>query len=159
MLELALAMQDSLQATIPDLIDEINPLIRPNITLTQPPGDVEFGIRTDMLDKEPSELPVVACGIYSRVPEDEGEQEFSIVMVDYIINIYIADIDVNNIFIRSHKWAILLDLWVERYGSTLLPGYLTAEAPDIDISYVLELPREGTFRQLITASGFYKIAE
>jgi hypothetical protein len=154
MLKLALALQEKLEDEIPALIDEINAEEFPEVPIV-PPIQVLRGVRTEMLQRDLSELPSLACGIYVRanLADDEGQQEFSSVSMPYVIDVYLGNESADNLYIQAHKWALVLDLFVERHASDLLFGYLADEAPDIDISYVLSL-RDGTYRQLVSATGF-----
>jgi hypothetical protein len=106
-----------------------------------------------MIKRDLAELPAMACGVYVREVAESGEQDFSYVMMPYAIDVYLGEEeDADALYVKALKWGNVLDLFVERYGSSILPGYYTDEAPDIDISYVLEL-RDGSYRQLVTAIG------
>lgn len=153
MLELALALRDTLVAELPALIVEVNAAHMPDPQYDiVAPTEVVLGIRTEMIERDLEELPAMAVGLYVRQVVEEGEQDWSEVMMPFVIDTYIGNADAETLYVQSHKWAIALDLFVERYCSNLIAGYSADEAPDIDISYVLTL-RDGSFRQLITVTG------
>ncbi len=159
MLTLALALRDSLVTELPALVSEINTAHFPDTPITVP-SSVTLGTRVEMLKRELDELPALACGIYTRSPvrEDEAQQEWSQILLPFIIDVYLGDTSADDLYVKSHKWALVLDLYIERYGSSLLFGYYTDEAPILEVSYCLE-HRDGTFRQLISATGVFSSSE
>jgi hypothetical protein len=164
MLTLAVALQDSLEAHIPDLIAEVNAEFYPDIPIV-PPIIYNKGIRTEMLKRDVEELPVLASDIYVReVINGDYSGPASDVAFPFVIDVYLGDKDegdgaaADRLFYQTHKWAVVLDLFVERYATDLIEGYTADEAPSLDRSYVLEL-RGDEYRQLVTATGIITAPE
>ncbi len=158
LLDLNLALQASLERELPALVDEINAAKHPDLPIVMP-KTVDLGIRTEMLDRDIEELPALACGINLRQVDDSLEQDVSYVLMPFSIDVYLGDEDATNLFIRSLKWALVLDQWTERFSYTVLDGIVGDEAPDLDVTYVLEDKRRKTFRQLVTATGVFSTYE
>jgi hypothetical protein len=169
MLKLTLALRDSLVTNIPALVSEVNSTEvdkdgNPYVALDLPkPAEgatstFSLGVRTDMLKRDLVELPARACGIYLRTPTLEGEQGYSEVIFPFTIDIYLGSENADDMYIQALKWGLVLDLWQERYGGRVLPGFTTEEAPDLDISYSLEL-RGSEYRQLVTRTGVFTTHE
>lgn len=154
MLDLALSLKQSLVTNIPALVDEVNALYPNDGYPIVVPTDYVLGVRTEMLKRKDDQLPVMACGIYLREEEHEGEQTFSSVFMPYIIEVYMGGTDPDMLYVQATKYAMVIDQWVERYASTVMFGFTSDEAPDIDISYVLE-ERGNKYRQLVAATGVF----
>lgn len=155
MLDLALGLKQSLEDNVPALIDEVNAKYPNDNAPLDVPQSYLLGVRTDMIKSNVKQLPVMACGVYMREEEHEGEQLFSSVFMPYIVEAYLGGTDPDVLYIQSTKYAMVIDLWVERYASQLLFGFQADEAPDIDISYVLGPERDKTYRQLVAATGVF----
>lgn len=158
LLDLTLALQANLTANLPALVDEVNAAKLPDIPIVMPTA-IDLGIRTEMLDRELDELPAMSCGINLRQVEDSGEQDYSYILMPFSIDIYLGDEDPTNLYIRAMKWGLVLDAWVERYSYHVLDGIVGDEAPDLDITYVLEDKRRKNYRQLVTATGVFSTYE
>lgn len=116
---------------------------------------VGLGIRTEMLSRDLEVLPAMSCGIYIRKSIMELERPLSHIRMPYSVDVYLGGISADRMYIQALKWALVMDLWHERFGDQVVPGWQLEEAPDIDISYELELSRAGEFRQLVTITGIF----
>jgi len=160
--KLALALERSLKANIPALVDEINAFVDADAPELQDypliyPVTIELGITNRLIKKGADELPAIACGVYSREPDEEYEQgNISTVLYPYMIEVYIADANDKACYIRSLKWHAVLDAFVERYCQNLVYGFLTAESATTDITFALEKSSEEIFKQVIAAVGVWK---
>jgi hypothetical protein len=117
-----------------------------------PTLSLRLGIDTSMLEKKLEELPAILCGVYEREVGESMEQDLSVILFPFVVEIYIGETDPEACYIKSLKWATVMDKFVEIYGSQLLTGYEAPESPDISITYTLQL-RDETYRQLITTMG------
>lgn len=151
MLDLALNMHQSLVDNVPALVAEIN-TDYPQYPVVVP-VDYLLGVRTEIVQRDLPKLPVLCCGVYMREQQAEGEQEFSQFFMPYVIEVMYGSTDPDALYVQSVKYALLIDLWVERYASNLLKGWKADEAPDIDISYVLQ--QRSVNKQLIAATGVF----
>lgn len=157
MLELTLAFRANLEVNLAPLIAEVN-LMAPIDVLIAVPRQIDLGIRTEMLERKLPELPALACGVYLREVAEEGEQDWSRVLFPWTIDVYEGDKDPTTLYIKSLKWALVLDKWTELHSDTVLKHVLGDEAPSIDISYTLAM-RDHSHRQLISAVGVFSLTE
>lgn len=144
------SLTDKLNAYLNEVIDEVNLLITPEYPIHYPVA-IELGISVEILDRTTDELPVVAYGIYERVPLDDGEQQFANVSYPFIVEAYISHDDKTILKKLSVKWGVALTEFFQRYGNLLLPGFTTTVFPHTDATYVLK-KRDG-YRCLITVAG------
>lgn len=157
-LAVSLALERSLQNDLAGLLVEVNAAQLPDRPIYLP-ASIELGISTDMLQRKlphditfptDSELPAISISVHNRVAHYSGEEEFSQVIYGCVVDIYCGDKVKRDLYIKTTKWAMVMDLWVERFCSRLVHGLFAEEAPDIEITYTLTEPRDKTFRQLVT---------
>ena len=144
------SLTDKLRNHLNGVIDEVNLAYTPQYPIHYPEA-IELGISVEILDRTPEELPVVAFGIYERVPLTDGEQQFADVSYPYIVEAYISHEDKTILKQLSVKWGLVFTEFFQRYGNRLLPGFTTTIFPHVDATYVLR-KRDG-YRCLITAAG------
>lgn len=153
LLALSLAVQKSLEMDLPALVDRVNADNLPEYPIAMP-TQVDLGVRVEMLKKKVNELPALACGCYVRETHEATNDAISYAVMPYTIDVYLGHKDPTALYIHAQKWALALDLWAEEFASLLIPGMTSDEAPNIEISNALE-ERDGTYRQLVSATGTF----
>jgi hypothetical protein len=161
---LDLCLHWNLENYFPGLITEVNSVINvhPKTGLPLPDApqmkDYILGIQTSMLKREIEDLPVLGCGVFIRTIAEEGEQAWAEVVFPFTIDIYLGGTDASKLTVQAKKLATALDQFIERYGNSILPGYRTPEAADLEVSYTLE-KRGDEFAQLVSVTGVFESAE
>jgi hypothetical protein len=163
---LALALHKKLQAELPALIAEVNAQTDPALPELDEyqlvePVSIELGVTNQLIRKEATELPAVACGVYTREPVEEHNETLTEVLYPYMIEVYISDPSPTGVYILGMKWQAVLDAFVERHlaETDLVRGIRSAESASMDITFALENQSEEIFKQVIGAVGVFQTTE
>ena len=164
LLDLNLCLHWMLEQELPALVDEVNLMAvnhpKTGVPIATAPQLKEYilGIQTSMLKREIEELPVLGVGVFIRTVEHEGEQNWAEVLYPFTIDIYMGGSNATNLTVAAMKWAMIIDQFIERFGNSIMDGYRTNEAADLEVSYTLE-KRGDEFAQLVTVTGVFESAE